>query len=76
MVHHALGVSSSGLGPSASSGIRFSGRRFDSFCACVSSRDDSFRILVTGELPSSSLVGTWRGEREMCPWAISKYFGD
>jgi hypothetical protein len=18
----------------------------------------------------------WRGEREMCPWAISKYFGD
>jgi hypothetical protein len=60
VVRHAPGVSSSGPRPGASSGIHFSGRRFDSFCARVSPRDDSFGILVKGGLPSFGLVSVWR----------------
>jgi hypothetical protein len=34
-------------------------------------------LLVETLVPSlESAIGDWKGESEMCPWAISKYFGD
>jgi hypothetical protein len=32
--------------------------------------------LARAYLNSVDLTSTERSEREMCPWAISKYFGD
>jgi hypothetical protein len=34
------------------------------------------RVETLASFSSLSYEGVYRFEREMCPWAISKYFGD
>jgi hypothetical protein len=39
-------------------------------------RSNPDRLLWIGWLLWADTLSTWKIEREMCPWAISKYFGD
>jgi hypothetical protein len=45
---------------------------------CLTAEDDTdtAEFIFFGRMAQCLIKKMWTPEREMCPWAISKYFGD